>query len=94
MFSCTNAEDIKGRILIIKFEDIDLVLTDVVTLFLEGLRARSKYVVGTRPYQPAGQQPLLERGDLVRLAPDHNGETLTSSMWCSGIRITFTGRPS
>ena len=51
----------------------------MVTLFLEGLRKRSKYVVGTGSYQS-----LLEKGDLVRLAPDHTGDTLTSSGWCSG----------
>ena len=61
-----------------------LSVPDVVTLFLEGLRKRSKYAVGTQSYQPAGQVVLLERGDLVRLAVDHTGQTLTTSLWCSG----------
>ena len=56
----------------------------MVSLFLEGLRQRSKYAVATEPYQPAGQARLLERGDLVRLAGDQTGHTLTSSLWCSG----------
>ena len=56
----------------------------MVTLFLEGLRKRSKYAVGTAPYQPAGQAVLLERGDLVRLGVEHTGDTLTTSLWCSG----------
>ena len=61
-----------------------LSVPDVVTLFLEGLRKRSKYAVGTKSYQPAGQACLLERGDLVRLGVDHTGDTLTTSRWCSG----------
>ena len=56
----------------------------MVSLFLEGLRQRSKYAVATESYQPAGEARLLERGDLVRLGVDHTGETLTTSMWCSG----------
>ena len=56
----------------------------MVTLFLEGLRKRSKYAVGTKSYQPAGQTGVLERGDLVRLAGDHTGDTLMTSQWCSG----------
>ena len=56
----------------------------MVNLFLEGLRSRSKYAVATKPYQPAGQAVLLERGDLVRLGVEQTGETLTTSLWCSG----------
>ena len=56
----------------------------MVTLFLEGLRKRSKYAVGTKSYQPAGQAGLLERGDLVRLGVDHTGDSLITSRWCSG----------
>ena len=69
VLSCANSQDI----------------TDVVQFFLAGLRDRSKYVVATKAYTPAGgERAALEKGDLVHLSSDCTGETLTRTRWCTG----------
>ena len=64
-FKCAHSEDIR----------------DVVDFFLAGLKARSKYAVGTENYSPAGGEGGgMKKGDLVRMAYDQTGDSLLRSL--------------
>ncbi|MEQ2234302.1 Unconventional myosin-VIIa, partial [Ilyodon furcidens] len=71
-FTSNNAEDIR----------------DLVVIFLEGLRKRSKYVVGLRDCPiPAGVDSTFLsfcKGDLIIL-DEHDGEHVMNSSWVHGI---------
>uniref|UniRef100_A0A3P9JH00 Myosin VIIAb n=1 Tax=Oryzias latipes TaxID=8090 RepID=A0A3P9JH00_ORYLA len=71
-FTSNNAEDIR----------------DLVVNFLEGLRKRSKYVVGLLDYpNPAGADSnflSFSKGDLIIL-DEHDGEHVMNSGWAHGI---------
>ncbi|XP_020564813.1 unconventional myosin-VIIa-like isoform X2 [Oryzias latipes] len=70
-FTSNNAEDIR----------------DLVVNFLEGLRKRSKYVVGLLDYpNPGADSNFLSfsKGDLIIL-DEHDGEHVMNSGWAHGI---------
>ncbi|KAM8835793.1 unconventional myosin-VIIa isoform 1-T1 [Synchiropus picturatus] len=71
-FTSNNAEDIR----------------DLVVSFLEGLRKRSKYVVGLldcpNPVGAASNFLSFSKGDLIIL-DEHNGEHVLTSGWAHGV---------
>ncbi|TNN61986.1 Unconventional myosin-VIIa [Liparis tanakae] len=72
-FTSNNAEDIR----------------DLVVAFLEGLRKRSKYVVGLLdcPHPAGGADSTFlsfSKGDLI-LLDDHDGEHVMNSGWAHGV---------
>lgn len=75
-FQSPNSEDIR----------------DLVTYFLEGLKKRSRYVIGLQDYKaPEGSSFLnFNQGDLIDLEDDNTGEMVLNSGWCVG-RCERTG---
>ncbi|XP_065177890.1 unconventional myosin-VIIa-like [Sycon ciliatum] len=64
-------------------------ICELVLHFLDGLRQRSRYVVAMLSYSsPGGEQSTFlsfQRGDLIVLEGDDDGETVMTSGWCSGL---------
>merc|ERR1719367_1439933 len=69
-FQSPNAEDIR----------------DLVVYFLEGLKKRSKFVIGLQEYKAGEGSSFLDfsRGDLILLDEENTGETVLNSGWCAG----------
>jgi len=70
-FQSPNAEDIR----------------DLVVYFLEGLKKRSKFVIGLQDYKAGEGSSFLDfsRGDLILLDEENSGESVVNnSGWCVG----------
>ena len=69
-FRSVNSEDIK----------------ELILFFIEGLKKRSKFVVGLQDYRPPGGSTFLafRKGDLIQLEDSCVGDTVLSLGWCEG----------
>jgi len=66
-------------------------ICELVNYFLQGLRARSKYVVALQDYN--GEPPnylSIQQGDLIVLSEGVTGDSVENESWCSG-QLARTG---
>ncbi|CAB3984354.1 Unconventional myosin-VIIa [Paramuricea clavata] len=63
-------------------------IKELITHFLEGLRARSKYVVALMDYDSPGENTsflAFKKNDLIILQENETGDSITNSGWCKGL---------